>query len=68
VFDSQHGTFKLFFIYNKKKTSTKLGYIRIDNPYDSANLPSHREITKFYKEEIQRGVKAHFQEHRMRTC
>jgi hypothetical protein len=66
TFDSQHDTFKLFFIYNQKPPPG-LVYIRIDNPDDSANLPGHREITKFYKEERQRGVKPHFQEHRART-
>jgi hypothetical protein len=61
-------TFKLFFIYNQEKSSTRLGYIRIDDPYDLANLLGHRKITKFYKEELQRNVEPHFQEQRTRTC
>jgi len=68
TFDSQHDTFKhLLFLYIQSKPLPSLVYIRIDNPDDSANRPSRRKITKFYKEERQRGVKPHFQEHRVRT-
>ena len=48
-----------FFIYNQKPPPF-LVYLRTGNPDDSSNLPGRREITKFYKEERQRGVKPHF--------